>query len=103
MSVPQFTTPTFTLTFNEENLNLQETENVYVTFRSRDYILTKTGESLDIQEKSIGVRLSQTETARFQTGDVEIQANWTTAGGERAASEIVCYSISKQLLQKVVP
>lgn len=101
MSVPQFTTPTFTLTFNDELLDLTEANNVYVTFRARTYLLTKTGSDLVIAEKSIGVRLTQNETAHMM-GDVEIQANWTTPGGGRAASEVVTYPISKQLLQRVI-
>ena len=102
MGVPQFTTPTFTLTFEEEFLDLTEATNVYVTFKSKAYSVTKTGSDLTIGEKQIDVYLSQNETARFTVGDVEIQANWTTPNNHRAASEVVVYPISKQLLQKVI-
>lgn len=102
MSVPQFTTPTFTLTFSDDGLDLTEARNVYVTFQSYRNSLTKTGPDLTIEEKSIGVHLSQDETALFERGDVKIQANWTTPGGGRAASEVVTYNISEQLLRKVV-
>lgn len=102
MSVPQFTTPTFILTFSEEELDLTEAKNVYVTFRAKEYTLTKTGSDLDIEEKSIGVNLSQEETSHMPTGYIEIQANWTMQNGGRVASEVVTYPISKQLLKQVI-
>ena len=102
MSVPSFTTPTFTFTFAEQGLDLTQARNVFVTFKSKGYAVTKTGADLTIAEKSITVSLSQNETSRFQVGEVEIQANWTTPGGGRAASEVVTYDISKQLLLKVI-
>lgn len=101
MSVPQFTTPTFTLTFEDENLDLTEATNVYVSFRSKGYTLTKDTADLTIRAKEIDVFLTQNETSRFQNS-IEIQANWTTPGGHRAASEVANYPISKQLLQRVV-
>ena len=102
MSVPQYTTPTFMLTFTEENLDLTAANNVYVTFKSRNYTLTKTTESLTIEAKSIGVHLTQQDTSKFVPGYVEIQANWTTLTGDRAASEVVEYPIDEQLLLDVV-
>lgn len=102
MSVPQFTTPTFTLTFEDEGLDLTDAVNVYVTFSMAGLVITKTGEDLVIEPKSIDVYLSQRETAQFGVGSVEIQANWTSANGNRAASDIVRYTISKQLLRQVV-
>jgi hypothetical protein len=102
MGVPQYTTPTFQLTFTEEGLDLTQSQNVYVTFRSGQAKLTKTGDSLIIGEKTIGVKLTQSETARFAVGSVRIQANWTTSNGDRAASEVVSCRITEQLLTEVV-
>ena len=102
MGVPQYTTPTFTLTFTQDGLDLTQARNVYVTFRSGDTLMTKTGEDLTVDEKSIGVYLSQEETAKFRVGYVEIQANWTTAPDNRAASNVVRYPISEQLLMAVI-
>lgn len=101
MGVPQFTTPTFTLTFSEQGLDLTQAANVYVTFKSGVNTITKTGESLTVAAKSISVHLAQNETAKF-TDRVLIQANWTMDGGDRAASNVVEYNISTQLLKKVV-
>ena len=102
MGVAQYTTPTFTLTFTEDALDLTQAQNVYVTFRSGAVLMTKTGADLTIAEKSIGVYLSQEETAKFRIGYVDIQANWTTATGGRAASEVTKYIISEQLLKRVI-
>ena len=101
MSVPRYTTPTFTLTFTEPELDLTEATGVFVTFKQASLIVTKTGDELDVTEKSISVFMDQQETAQFCDGSVDIQANWTT-GDKRAASEIVSYEFSKQLLQEVI-
>ena len=55
MGLARYTTPTFTLTFTEDALDLTQAQNVYVTFRSGDVLMTKTGADLTIAEKSIGV------------------------------------------------
>lgn len=102
MSVPRGTTPTFQLIFTKEGLDLTEAHNVYVTFKSGVYTITKSGEDLTVGEKNIGVYLEQDETLKFSTPYIEIQANWTTVTGNRAASEVVEYPISKQLLLKVI-
>ena len=102
MSVPQYTTPTFVLTFMEEGLDLTQARNVYVTFRSGSYVITKSGADLEIGEKTISVYLSQEDTSNFMAGGLELQANWTTDGGGRAASDIVIYPVTEQLLKKVV-
>lgn len=102
MAVAQYTTPTFLLVLDDDNLDLTQAHNVYVTFKSKAFSLTKAGEDLEIAQKQIGVYLAQAETGRFSVGSVEIQANWTTQAGDRAASDVAVYEIGKQLLQKVV-
>lgn len=102
MSVPQFTTPTFTLTFRADGLDLTEARNVYVTFKSRYAALNKSGEDLEIGEKTIGVHLTQEETGRLGLGECRIQANWTMPGNKRAASVVVAYPIGEQLLRRVI-
>lgn len=101
MGVPLFTTPTFTLTFSEQGLDLTQAQNVYVTFNSGATWITKTGEDLTVNDKSIIVSLTQEETARFIMGVLKIQANWTQ-NGKRIASEIVGYDMTGQLLTRVV-
>ena len=101
MGVTQFTTPTFTLTFTEEALDLRQARNVYVTFSSAGASFTKTGDDLEVGEKTIGVFLDQEETGRLERKTL-IQANWTTVAGTRAASTIVGVDIDPQLLRRVV-
>lgn len=101
MGAARGTTPTFVLTFTEQTLDLTQAVNVYVTFQSAGRTLTKTGEDLVVEAKRISVFLSQAETLAFDD-TVRVQANWTKAGGVRAASDIVTYSMSDQLLKEVV-
>lgn len=102
MSFPQFTTPTVTLIFEDDELDLTEAAHVYVTFKGNKGAVTKTGDDLTVEEKQIRVRLTQAETGTFSQGSIQIQANWTDAYGNRAASNIAKYDISAQLLQRVV-
>ena len=102
MGVPQWTTPTFTLQFTEEDLDLTQAENVYVTFKSGGYSITKTGEALDVSEKQIDVYLTQEECGGFAVGSVEVQANWTDGAGDRCASYVAEVEITKQLLKRVI-
>ena len=102
MSVARGTTPTYILTFTEESLDLTEANNVYVTFRKGAKILTKTGSDIEVSAQQIEVYLNQKETLSFSQGDVEVQVNWTLAGGKRAASEVVTIPLSRQLLEKVI-
>lgn len=98
--VARGTTPTFCLTFTDEQLDLTQAEHVYVTFRSGSNVITKSDDDLNISEKQIEVFLTQEETLKLY--DVQIQANWTTNGSVRSASEVVSYRMSDQLLEKVV-
>lgn len=102
MGVARATTPTFTLTFTEEGLDLTTASNVYVTFEQKDVNFTKQGADLDIEERTIDVFLSQEETLQFQIGMVDVQVNWTMANGRRASSDVKQVEISKQLLRQVV-
>lgn len=102
MSVARGTTPTFTLTFTEEELDLTQATNVYVTFEQGKKSLTKTGDDLVVSAKQIEVYLDQSETLQFGMGLVKIQANWTMTGGRRASSNVVGYHLTEQLLEEVV-
>ena len=99
MAVARGTTPTFELTFTDEELDLTQADHVYVTFRSAGVTLTKSDDDLVVAAKSIQIFLTQAET--LQLREVKIQANWTN-GIVRSASEIVSYTMDDQLLEKVV-
>ena len=102
MGVPAWTTPTFTLSFQEPALDLTTAANVYVTFNAGFVTITKTGEELTVSEKQIIVTLTQQECGMFGEATVDIQANWTDASGQRCASDVSHADITKQLLKKVV-
>lgn len=103
MSVARGTTPTFTLSFDEEGLDLTTARNVYATFEQYGSVrITKTGEDLVIGEKTVEVYMTQAETLRFMVGPVDVQVNWTAAGGKRAASDIKTIELTKQLLDEVI-
>ena len=92
----------FVLTFDDDNINFTQAQNVYVTFKSKGKTLTKSGDSLTITEKTISVYLTQVETLSFDEGVIQIQANWTFPDGSRAASAVVNYNVGKQLLEVVI-
>lgn len=102
MSIARGTTPTFTLTFSDEELDLTEASNVYVTFKKNSKSLTKTGEDITVSAKQIEVYLDQKETLMFQTGEVKVQANWVMADGQRACSTVTNVLLSEQLLDRVI-
>ena len=102
MGIARATTPTFTLTFTDEALDLTTASNVYVTFEQDQVNFTKKGEDLVVAEKQIDVFLEQEETLRFKVGVVDLQANWTMANGRRASSDVKQVQITKQLLRQVV-
>lgn len=102
MGVPSGTTPTLTLTFDSETLDLTAAENVYVTFSAKGETLTKTGADIAVSAQEIGVYLTQEETLGFSVGSVKIQVNWTYADGSRGASDVALFSFSEQLLRSVL-
>lgn len=102
MSTARATTPTFRHTFKEQDLDLTEANNVYVTYRQGSKALTKTGEDIEVEPKQVTVYLSQKETLMFKAGTVQAQVNWTGAGGKRAASKIKGIELEDNLLDKVV-
>lgn len=102
MKMTQYTTPTFTLGFSEEDLDLTEAAAVFVTFRSGAYSVTKTGEELTVGEKQITVQLSQLETSQMDTQEAEVQVNWTDGEGGRKASNIVRVLVEKNLMKEIV-
>ena len=102
MSVPRGTTPTYTCTFADESVDLTTATNVYVTFEQGKNNITKSGDDIVVSAKQVEVYLNQRDTLLFEDGTVEIQVNWTTAGGSRASSDVKEVELSKQLLRRVI-
>ena len=109
MSTPFGTTPTFTLTFTDDDLDLTAASHVYVTFQSGIKKVTKSDSDLTVAAKQIEVVLTQAETLQLLQNQyedaetmVEIQANWTYSTGKRGSSDVSNYPFSKQLLPEVI-
>lgn len=102
MGIARGTTPTFTLSFDDEGLDLTRARNVYATFEQGGTQITKTGEDLVIGAKTVEVYMTQEETLSFKAGSVDVQVNWTSAGGKRASSDIKAIRLTKQLLDEVI-
>ena len=100
MGVPIYTTPTVTLTFTEQGLDLTTAEGVFVTLQSGTVVLTKTGEELTVNEKSIALTLTQEESGQLY-GTVRVQANWLK-NGKRIASDVATIEMADQLLTEVI-
>lgn len=102
MGVPRGTTPTFTLTLDDEDLDLTTAQTVIVSFSNREVCLEKQGSDITVRQNEIDVFLSQEETLAFLEQRVDIQVNWILAGGIRCASTITSYTFGRQLLDRVV-
>lgn len=96
------TTPTFTLTVDDESLDLTGALNVYATFKQGSTIIEKTGEDLVVTAQQVQVYLSQEETLRFLTGTLQIQLNWTYVDGRRACTDIAEINVGANLSSKVL-
>lgn len=95
------TTPTFTLTHNEDDLDWTQVSNMYLTFQSGTKKLRKEGADLIITPNSISVLLTQEDTLFFGK-TIYIQANWTYPGGLRGATKIVYYNMDEQLEKEIL-
>ncbi len=104
------TTPTFTFTIRDENLNLNEAANVYVTIaQSGKLIERSTGDaSLNVDGRTVSLWLTQEESLRLTEGvNAEVQINWTYMDSDgvtvrRAATKLKTIPITKQLLKRVI-
>lgn len=103
MSVPQYTTPTLTFTFTDENLDLTLASDVIVTLEAKTRRqIEKSGSDLTILPKKITLELTQQETAMLAVGEVKAMINWVFPNGKRAASKIKMIEIGDNLHRKVM-
>ena len=101
MGVPKYTTPTVTLNFSEETLDLTQATNIALTFRYPGGKTTLGSDRLTVEAKSITAVLTQEETGRFSAGNVMAMANWVIAG-MRFASEKVAIVFDENYLAEVM-
>ena len=102
----QGTTPTITLTIQSESVDLTQAQNVYVSIVQGAIEIEKTGDDLEITERSVSVWLTQEETLKLSVGaTAEVQVNWTFLDGNRvcrAATKTKRFTVGRQLLKRVV-
>ena len=101
------TTPTFTLTLNDETVDLTLAENVFVTFKQgyKDCCkasITKSGEDISVSAHEVSVTLTQKDSLHFVEGPLLIQVNWVYSDGTRACSEIAKIDVTENLLVNVI-
>lgn len=99
------TTPTLTLHILDDNIDLTQATNVYLTIKQDNYTLTKTTPQLELSSNIIDCYLTQEESLRFSEGAADVQINWTYQNDGityRAATKIKTIQIGPQLLTRVV-
>lgn len=107
MEIIRGSTETLTVEIEAEGLTIPETDRIIVTIASGSYTLNKTGDDLSIVDGNIEVTFTQAESLRLREGiDAELQVNILvpSAVGEdvRVPSEVVQFSVGKQLYPKVM-
>ena len=102
------TTPTFTFTIKNKNVDLTQAQTIIVSLTQGCREIEKTGEDLTVTEHAIEVWLTQKESLSLSEGSsCEVQINWTylDPDGEtvrRAATRVRSIPISKQLLMREI-
>jgi len=66
------TTPTFIIQI-EDDVDLTDARNVYVTFEQGLLKITKSGQDIEVSAKEVDVFMSQSETLQFNTGTMNVQ------------------------------
>ena len=99
------TTPTLILHILDDNIDLTQATNVYLTIKQDNYTLTKTTPQLELSTNTIDCYLTQEESLRFSEGAADVQVNWTYQNNGivyRAATKIKTIQVGPQLLTRVV-
>ena len=102
MAIPVATTPTLTLTFTDEGLDLTTASSVYVTLKQNNTVVSKSGTSITVAPKQVTTVLNQGDTLHFNEGFADIQVNWVYDNGKRACSNVQTIKLSRQLLKAVI-
>lgn len=97
----QYTTPTDELVVKGVDLTGYE---VWASYRQRSKKLDVQAQSVtyDGTDTTITIPLTQEQTGAFASGQVAVQVNWLTAGGQRDATTIKEISVGSNLLDRVM-
>lgn len=102
------TTPTFTFRLKNNDVDLTEARNMYVSIAQGAKTIEKTADSLEIDVHTVSVWLTQEESLKLTEGsNAEVQINWTYLDTDgttvrRAATKVRSFPIDKQLLRRVI-
>ena len=102
------TTPTFTLTIQDQSVNLSQALTVIATFKQSGKRIDISGERLAIDGRTVSVYLTQQESLLLTPGvPASVQINWTYANpsGEtprRAATVPANFKIDEQFYERVI-
>ena len=99
------TTPTFVLELTNQEIDLTEAQNVYVSFEQGTVNLEKkTGNSgVTVEAHRVLVYLTQAESLQFVANkSIKCQINWTYSDGSRAATTQKSISIGPNLINRVI-
>jgi hypothetical protein len=105
------TTPTLTFTVRPrqptDEIDLTEARNIYVTLQRGTTVIEKTGDDLEVTERTVVVYLTQEESLKLPEGaDAEVQLNWTYLDANdivrRAATKVKAFPVTKQLMKRVI-
>lgn len=103
------TTPTFTLTLLDDNVDLTEASNVYASFkqapknncfRESSEEVRKFGQDIVVRKNEVDVYFNQTDSLGFKEGRLYIQLNWTYSDGSRACSNIISVPVGPNLAEE---
>lgn len=101
------TTPTYTLTFSDENLDFGDANDIAVTIADtkKQPLLELSGTDLTVEEKTITFSLTQEQTLALPNGNLFVQVNWTYDQGvvtKRACSDQVSIDFKNNLKNEVM-
>lgn len=99
------TTPTYVIKL-EDTVDCSSMTQVYISFYQQqqnyaDHLLTKTG-SINAENHTVSVMLSQEETLEFNEGSVQIQIRGIFSNNVVFASNIVNDTVYNVLYQEVI-
>lgn len=95
----RYTTPTYELTIEGVDLTGMQ---VFVTFSQHGDVVTVENPTMAVDQgdTTITCTMTQAETAKFRTGEMDVQVNWVDASHNRCATLVKRVPVDVQLLQE---
>ena len=98
------TTPTIILHVTNEDFNMENISECHVTIQNDNGTNKKVFENptIDVEEKTISVPLSQEDTFSFKYGNINIQARVKLISGSVIASPIITTNMNRILEETIL-